>query len=66
MEKVGVLSKYQQEAELQEGLGVDGMTILEEILWKYVGINTRNWFDSAKDRDYWRALVNMALNIWVP
>ena len=21
-------------------------------------INTRNWIDSAQDRDYWRALVN--------
>jgi hypothetical protein len=25
---------------------------------KDVGINTRNWVDSAHDRDYWRALVN--------
>ena len=23
-----------------------------------IGINTRNWIDSAQDRDYWRALVN--------
>ena len=22
-----------------------------------IGINTRNWVDSARDRDYWRALV---------
>ena len=28
---------------------------------KEMGINTRNWVDSAKDRDYWRALVNAAL-----
>ena len=26
------------------------------------GINTRNWIDSAQDRDYWRVLVNNALN----
>ena len=23
---------------------------------KEIGINTRNWFDSALDRNYWRAL----------
>ena len=22
-----------------------------------IGINSRNWVDSAQDRDYWRALV---------
>ena len=30
-----------------------------------IGINTRNYVDSARDRDYWRALVNVALNLWV-
>ena len=33
---------------------------------KEIGFNTRNWVDSAKDRDYWRALVNVELNFWVP
>ena len=28
--------------------------------------NTRNWVDSAQDMDYWRALVNAALNLLVP
>ena len=31
-----------------------------------IGINTRNWIDSAQVRDYWRALVNAALKFRVP
>ena len=34
---------------------------LEEIY-----INAGNWVDSAQDRDYWRALVNAALDLRVP
>ena len=30
-----------------------------------IGINTRNWVDSAEDRGNWRALVNAALNLRV-
>ena len=31
-----------------------------------IGINTRNWIDSAQDRNYWITLVNAALNLRVP
>ena len=33
---------------------------------KEIGINTRNWVDSVQGKDYWRALVNAALNPQVP
>ena len=32
---------------------------------KEMGINTRKGVDSAQDMDYWRALVNAALNLRV-
>ena len=32
---------------------------------KEIGINMRNSVDSAQDRNYWRALVNAALNLRV-
>ena len=30
-----------------------------------IGISAGNWVDSAQDRNYWRVLVNTALNLRV-
>ena len=32
---------------------------------KEMGINMRNWIDSTKDTDFWIAILNAALNLWV-
>ena len=32
---------------------------------KEISFNTRNWILWAQDRYYWRAIVNVALNLWV-
>ena len=65
MKRVVVSSKF-YEVNLQEryfsgGLGVDGKTILEWTLK-----NTLNLVVSTQERNYWRALVNVALNLRVP
>ena len=31
-----------------------------------IGMDAGNWVDSAQDWNYWRALVNAALNLLVP
>ena len=31
--------------------------------FKEIGVNTWNWIDSAQDGDYWRVLVNAALDL---
>ena len=45
--------------------GVDGRIILRRIFRKWdVGVCT--WIELAQDRDRWRALVNVAMNLRVP
>ena len=33
---------------------------------KEIDFNTRNQVDSGQDKDYWRALMNVALNLPIP
>ena len=33
---------------------------------KEIGVNARNWLDSAHDRDYWSTPINVALILLVP
>ena len=44
---------------------VAGRTIFEWTLRKYVSV-TNNWVDSAQERDYWKALVNVELSLRDP
>ena len=32
---------------------------------KEMDVNMRNWIALTQDMDYWRALVNAALDLWV-
>jgi hypothetical protein len=31
-----------------------------------IGWGVMDWIDLAQDRNQWRALVDMAMNLWVP
>ena len=31
-----------------------------------IGMSAENWVESALDRNYWKALVNAALNLQIP
>jgi hypothetical protein len=31
-----------------------------------IGWDGMDWTDLAQDRDQWRALVNIVMNLWVP
>jgi hypothetical protein len=44
--------------------GVDGRIILKWIFKKWDG--GVDWIELPEDRDRWRALVNVVMNLWVP
>ena len=33
---------------------------------KEIAVNTKNWLNLAQDRDYWRAFLNVTLNVRIP
>jgi hypothetical protein len=37
-----------------------------KLVLREIGRDRVDWIDRAQDRDQWRALVNMVLNLWVP
>jgi hypothetical protein len=51
--------------EGKRALDVNGMIILEWIFKKGDGGGV-DWIDLAQDRGTWRAVVNTAMNHWVP
>jgi hypothetical protein len=46
-------------------LDVGVWTILKWIL-REIGLDGTDWIELAQDRDKWRALVNMVMNLRVP
>jgi len=50
-----------RERDHLEDLGIDGRKMdLQEVVWEH----GTDW--SARDRDRWRALMNVVMNLWVP
>jgi hypothetical protein len=49
-----------------EDPGIDGEIILKWIFKKWDGAGGMDWIDMAQDRNRWRALVNVVMNLRVP
>jgi hypothetical protein len=49
-----------------EDPGVDGRIILRWLFGKEVGCEGMDWIDLAQDRNRWRALVDVIMNLRVP
>jgi hypothetical protein len=45
--------------------GIDGRITLGWSFRKW-DVRGMDWIELAKDRDRWRALVNVVMNLWVP
>ena len=60
-----ILTETLKERDLQESLYVDGRNPIR-MDRKEIGVNKRNWVDSARDRDYYRVFVNAALSLRIP
>jgi len=45
--------------------GVDGRIILRWIFRKW-DVGGMDWIEVAHDKDRWRAVVNVVMNLWVP
>jgi hypothetical protein len=62
---IGYWLESQKERDHWEDQDVGGWTILKWIL-REIGWHGMDWIDLAQDMDQWRALVNTAINFWVP
>jgi hypothetical protein len=59
---VGYWWESQKERHHWEGQDIGRWTILKWVLERQDGID---WIDLAEDRNQWRALVNIVMNLWV-
>jgi hypothetical protein len=62
---MGYWWESQKERDHWEDQNVGGWTILKWI-FREIGWDGVYWIDMAQDRDQWRALVEMAINLRVP
>ena len=66
--EVGRIAQHVKKGE-GRNLGKDGRSKLINAIrmdLEEICINAGNWVDSSQDWNYWRALVNAVLNLWVP
>ena len=67
-EKRGVYRTFVGKGEGKRPLGRSRRRWEDNIKMNFpeVGCGSMDWIDLAQDRDRWRALVNAAVNLWVP